>query len=834
MKTATRSRVRTALARTALLSLFLIAGFAIYPLTALQNYVPPTGVITGTVRSTAGPEAGVWVIAETSDLPTHMIKSVVTDDQGRYMVPELPNANYSVWVRGYGLADSKPVMAKPSDAQNPPALNLTAVLAKDKVEAAKVYPGNYWMQMLEPPKASAFPIGTTGPQQSLEAWMHNFKSSCNFCHQLGNPITRQLDDVFKAKPEIKTSYDAWDYRLTTGVRGSGMSGAATALSRPVALKMFSDWTDRIAKGETPAVTPPRPSGIERNVVITQWDWGTDHSFMHDQVSTSKQTPSLNGGGNLYAVSAGHGTLVVLNPKTNSTSEIEIPTRDERSTIGSRFPPPNPPSLWWGDAHLWNGPTYDPADPHNPMMDGQGRVWLTSKIRGGRAPAWCSDAKLSKYADFYPLSGGGRQASYYDPKTQKFQLIETCYSTHHLQFDNDANGTVFFNELSGPMFGWVDSKVYDQTLAATKDEIKAEQAAVGWCPQAIDANGDGKITKPWQTAPRNGFDNQLYVTDTTGGGGGAAAAATNAAAAATVARGAAAPAAAPAVAPPARGGAAPANGAPAGRGAPGGGGRGGGRGGAAAAAGPVAFDPTKDVLLANGGYSLYSLIPSPVDDSVWGVAETYPGYLIRLRRGNNPPETCLTELYKVPAPGLDPRGVDIDSNGVVWTALAASSHLASFDVRKCKTLNGTIAEKLGGTLCPEGWKLYQTDGPKFQGTNIPTEFHYFNWTDQKGASGFPPNTPMATGSNSDSIEVLLNTQQGTPQWVNMRVPYPLGFYARGLDARVDNPAAPAGFAGWKDRAVWSNYGTHFVWHIEGGKGTKGKEVKFQVRPNPLAR
>jgi hypothetical protein len=267
MKTATRSTGRKVLTRAALFSLVLIAGYAIYPLTALQQTAAPTGYITGTVRSTAGVEAGVWVIAETSDLPTHLIKSVVTDDQGRYMVPELPTANYSVWVRGYGLADSKPVMAKPSTANNAPALNLTAVVAKDKVEAAKVYPGNYWMQMLEPPKASAFPIGTGAAQQSLQEWMHSFKSSCNFCHQLGNPITRNLDHVFKAQPQLKTSMEAWDYRLTTGVRGSGMSGAATSLNRPFALKMFSDWTDRIAKGETPTVTPPRPTGIERNVVV---------------------------------------------------------------------------------------------------------------------------------------------------------------------------------------------------------------------------------------------------------------------------------------------------------------------------------------------------------------------------------------------------------------------------------------------------------------------------------------------------------------------------------------------------------------------------------------
>ena len=100
----------------ALFALVLIAGTAIYPLTALQTTPQaPTAYIQGTVRSATGPEAGVWVIAETKDLPTGFIKIVVTDDQGRYVVPELPVANYSVWVRGYGLADSKPVTAKPSE-----------------------------------------------------------------------------------------------------------------------------------------------------------------------------------------------------------------------------------------------------------------------------------------------------------------------------------------------------------------------------------------------------------------------------------------------------------------------------------------------------------------------------------------------------------------------------------------------------------------------------------------------------------------------------------------------------------------------------------------------
>jgi hypothetical protein len=810
MKKFTRFKVNSRWLHAALFALVLIAGSAIYPLTALQTTQAPTGYIQGTVKSAAGAEAGVWVIAETKDLPTNLIKIVVTNDAGKYMLPELPAANYSVWVRGYGLADSKPVTAKPSTAANASDLNLTAVKAKDAVEAAKVYPGSYWMQMLEPPAKAEFPLGTGAAQQSLDGWMHNFKSSCNFCHQLGNGITRDLTHVFSAKPELKTSVEAWDYRIQTGVRGSSMSGSATTMNRPAVLKMFASWTDRIKAGETPKVIPPRPTGQERNVVLTLWDWGTDHSFMHDEASTSKQTPSVNAGGRVYAVSAGHGTLVILDPKTNAASEIEIPTRDPRDKVTSRFPAPNPPSLWWGSEHLWANPPYDPADPHNPMLDNQGRVWLTSKIRQ-QAAAWCSDGTLNKSAAWDPLRGGGRQASYYDPKTQKFQLIETCYSTHHLQFDNDADSTVYFNELSGPYFGWIDTKVYDQTLAATKDEAKAEQAAVGWCGQVLDTNNDGKITKPWQEAPRQGFDNLLYVTDTAGGG-------------AAVNRGAA-PAAAPA--PPAPAGGAPAGG---GRGAgAGGGGRGRGAGAGAAPAAPAAFDPTKDTHVS---YSLYSLIPSPVDDSVWGVSETFPGYLVRLIRGNNPPESCMTQLFKVPSPGDDPRGVDVDSNGVVWTALAASAHLASFDVRKCTDLkNAPAAKQLDGSLCANGWTLYGEPGPTFQGTNIPTEFNYFNWVDQKGVLGLGANTPMANGSNSDSI-LVLNPQ--TRQWIVMRVPYPLGFYSRGMDARLDSPNPAPGLAGWKDRAVWANYGTHFVWHIEGGKGTKGKLVKFQIRPDPLAR
>jgi hypothetical protein len=630
-------------------------------------------------------------------------------------------------------------------------------------------------------------------------WINGLKSNCNFCHQLGNQLTRTLDDVYQAEPNIKTSTDAWDRRLHGGVRGDSMYGALSTMGHDGSLKVFADWTDRIAKGEVPPA-PQRPKGIERNIVATLWDVGDDHSFMHDQISTDKQQPTVNAGGPAYAVSAGHGQLVVLDPKENSTYAIDIPTREDKTKVASRFPKPAMPSLHWGNEWLWCNPVpasadcpnpYNPADPHNPMLDSKGRVWTTSKIRGNTEPAWCNDASLgNKSADWYPLRRSGRQASYYDPKTQKWQLIETCYSTHHLQFDNDANETVYFNELGGPMFGWINTKLYDKTLAETKDELKAERTAVGWCGQVLDTNGDGKITRPWNNgvATQLSGNELLYQGDTGGGNGGAA--------------------------PAARGG-----GAPAGDGAAAaGGGRGRGRGAAAAAP----FDPKLDTQVS---YNLYSVIPSPVDDTVWGVSENpFPGMLVRLQVGNNPPESCKTTIFKIPDPGFDPRGIDIDGNGVVWTDLAGSSQLASFDVRKCKDLNGLA--KTDGSQCREGWTLYTTDGPKLRGTDIPADFQYFNWVDQHNVSGLGANTPFATGSNSDSL-LALNPQTST--WIKFRVPYPLGFYARGMDGRIDDP----NMANWKGHGLWSNYGTHFVWQSEGGKGTKGKVVHFQVRPNPLA-
>jgi hypothetical protein len=286
----------------------------------------PQGYITGVVRTAQGPESGVWVIAETKDLLTNFIKIVVTDDQGRFMVPELPDANYDVWVRGYGLVDSKPIKIKPSTT----AITLTAQPAKTPQEAAKVYPANYWFSLLEPPAKSEFP-GTGqsaklgGTMLTQNHWINSIKSDCNFCHQLGNQLTRTVDEVLRIKPEIKTHNDAWEWRLGTGVRGTNMYTVLTNQGKERSLRVYADWSERVAKGELPPA-PPRPKGIERNLVVTLLDVGDDHSFMHDVATTDKNRPTVNAWGPAYAVNAGHGQLVVTDPLENSTYALEIPTR----------------------------------------------------------------------------------------------------------------------------------------------------------------------------------------------------------------------------------------------------------------------------------------------------------------------------------------------------------------------------------------------------------------------------------------------------------------------------------------------------------------------------
>ena len=229
---------------------------------------------------------------------------------------------------------------------------------------------------------------------------------------------------------------------------------------------------------------------------------------------------------------------------------------------------------------------------------------------------------------------------------------------------------------------------------------------------------------------------------------------------------------------------------------------------------------------------YGVIPHP-DGSVW-ISRRFdvPGRLIRLDLGDSPPETCISEVYEPPYDpngdpnewGFGPRGIDVDRNGIIWTALGGSGHLASFDRSKCTVLNGPAAT---GQHCTEGWTLHSTPGPKLKGVegSANADYHYYNWGDQFDTLGLGANVPIATGTMSDAL-LALDPDSG--EWVVMRVPYPLGFYSRGLDGRIDDPDA-----GWKGRGVWSSFNTGSPFHLEGGKGATSEIVRFQMRPHPLA-
>jgi hypothetical protein len=679
------------------------------------------GVVTGA----NGPEAGVWVIAETTDLPTKFVKIVVTDDTGRYVVPDLPKANYDVWVRGYGLVDSAKVQAEPGKI-----LNLTAVAAPTPRAAAQYYPAGYWLSLLRVPDKSEFPgTGATGngiseDVHSQAEWIRLVKSGgCTACHQLGTRGTRVIPEAFAGLP---SSTAAWERRIQSGQAGGAMYALLNELGRGRALAMFADWTDRIAAGEVPP-TPPRPQGIERNVVITEWDWADPKSYLHDSVSTDRRNPTVNANGLIYgSLEVSSDYLPVLDPVHNTISRVPLTVRDPDT------PPAAPtkvlkPSAYWGEEAIWTSKN----NVHNPMIDAKGRVWITSTVRPAANPDFCKAGSSHPSAKLFPLASAARHLAMYDPATKKLTLISTCFTTHHLMFAEDANNTLWTSSGGGPAVGWLNTKMFDET----HDEQKSQ----GWTALILDTNGNGKRDD--------------YVEPDQ----------------------------------------------------------------------PV--DPTKDKRLGRG---LYAVSPAP-DGSVWGSVLGFPGAIVRLNPGSNPPETALAEIYEVPwnnpkaaVQGFSPRGMDIDRNGVAWVALA-SGHMASFDRRKCKgPLNGPTAT---GQHCPEGWTLYPEPLPQLKGVTDSgsAEASYYTWVDQFDAFGLGKNVPIDTGNASEGLLALKDGK-----WVVLRVPYPTGYYTKWMDGRIDDPNA-----GWKGKGLWSTVGTRAPFHMETGRGTTSKVVKFQLRPNPLA-
>src|SRR5438874_2132654 len=450
--------------------------FAPWPvgLTAQQNNGGAVRIdaddIGGVVTGAKGPEAGVWVIAETTDLPTKMAKIVVTDDQGRYVMPDLPKASYSVWVRGYGLVDSPKVKAVPGKI-----LNLKAVPAPSEAAVAEYYLAIYWYSMFKIPDKSEFPVGKIATQNE---WLNVAKTNgCITCHQLGNKATRTIP---KELGQFNSSAEAWQRRIVSGQAMTQMTTNLGRLDVKRALTLFADWTDRIAAGELPKERPQRPQGVERNVVLTLWDWASPKDYLHDEVSTDKRNPRVNANGLIFGATEESTDLFpVLDPVTHKATQVKMPVRDP-NTPSSKANPMTP-SPYWGDEPIWDSQT----SMHNPMFDEHGRVWFTSRVRPPANPGFCKKGSDHPSATLFPLEQSNRHLSMYDPKTRKITLISTCFSTHHLVFAGDANNTLW-TSAGGPtsgVIGWLNRKTFDET----GEEAKSQ----GWTALILDTNGNGK-------------------------------------------------------------------------------------------------------------------------------------------------------------------------------------------------------------------------------------------------------------------------------------------------------------------------------------------------------
>ncbi len=450
--------------------------------------------IGGVVLNSVGakPEAGVWVIAETK-LSVPYRKIVVTDDQGRFLVPDLPDASYELWVRGYGLSDSERVKAARGEK-----VKLQVSNAATPQEAAKIYPASYWTSMIHPPAKADLPAGYV----SQEQWLAALRGGCNQCHQLGMVATRRHTDV-----------DDWDGIFQ---RNQGMGQAAGRLGKELLEKTLVDWELRMKAGEVPP-SPPRPTGIERNFVVTQWDWGTHESFFHDVTSTDKRNPTLYANGKVYGADrTGGGVLWVLDPVKNTVEAHPVQPRNAKGY--------NDKVDYYHDretADSWM------ASPHNPMLDEKGRVWMTEPVRPPGVennPKWSASTVASDTTDPAALEleskalvsrNHGMQLGYYDTKTNKFVGVDTSYNTHHLQFD--WQGRIW---TDGDVLGELDTTKIDPANPEGT-EAAAEHA---WMRADMDTkkvvptNGYATAVSPidgtvWLSVPVvNGPENKLYMLD----------------------------------------------------------------------------------------------------------------------------------------------------------------------------------------------------------------------------------------------------------------------------------------------------------------------------------
>src|SRR4029450_6508337 len=219
----------------------------------------------------------------------------------------------------------------------------------------------------------------------------------------------------------KSSEEAWMRRIQSGQAGENMTNQLAGALSGVPYKYFGDWTDRIAVGEIPDSKPPRPQGIERNIVATVRDWSDPKHYLHDLTTTDRRKPTVNAYGPIVgSPELSTDDMPILDVVNNKATMFHMPVRDANTPTTNRVPPAAP-SPYWGEERIWDSK----ANHHNAMFDDKGRVWLAAAVRAPDNPDYCKKGSDLSSAKLTPTEKTNRHIAMYDPNPQQHKSVATC-------------------------------------------------------------------------------------------------------------------------------------------------------------------------------------------------------------------------------------------------------------------------------------------------------------------------------------------------------------------------------------------------------------------------
>ena len=691
--------------------------------------------IGGVVTAPNGPEAGVWVIAETNDLPTKFAKIVVTDDQGRYVIPDLPKAKYTVWVRGYGLVDSPKVKAHPGKHLEP-----DRGAGADAAAAAEYYPGMYWYSLLKIPAESEFP--GTGPKRQRHPDQHQdpgangstpSRTRCQSCHPIGNkgdahdlPSTRPVQELASRHGSAASS------RVRRGQHGDSIGRIG-----PTRRSNCSPTGPTASPaGELPVRQAAASAGHRAQRRASRCGTGRRRkAYLHDAISTDKRNPTVNANGpDLRRRPRRAPTIVpVLDPMTNETSTIKHALSRPADALVSR-PTPLGPSPYWGDEPIWDSQT---THPQLRCSTRRAACGSPRACAGPREPGLLQAGSIIRPRSCSRSTVSARQLSMYDPKTGKWSLIDTCFSTQHLNFAHDANNTLW-TSAGGPhsgVVGWLNTKMYLET--GDDEEIAGLDAVHPRHQRQRQARRVRRSRTSRSIRPR-----------------------------------------------------------------------------------------TSGSWRPSTAFS-----PSPVDGSIWGQSMDVGLLAHRSARLRRPPDTGLESVSRPP---LAESYVPPD-NGY-WLArhghrqqrrrldgALERTHRQLRSPQMQGPLNGPAAAT--GKQCPGRLDALSVPGSAVQGRRRNRAARTTPITSGSIDSTRSASARTCRSRPANGGEALLALVDG--KFVTLRVPYPMGFFAKNVDGRIDDPNA-----GWKGKGIWTTIGTRAPFHNEGGselaEGLQGADASEPAR------